>query len=141
VQTVCRAARADRPANGGLLLWADHDNYLLVERGLFGPASVGLRGCLAGHGLLVGYGTLPGERLWLRLERHGATVRALCSADGVAWLTPGEIDFPARDREQVGLVAMRLLDPMIYPGVYPEGTAMAFAAFSLSTTDDADGSP
>jgi hypothetical protein len=141
VQTVCGAARADRPANGGLLLWADQDNYVLLERGLFSPASVGLRGCLAGRDVLIGFGALPGERLWLRLEREGATVRALCSADGVAWLTPGEIDFPVRDGEQVGLVAMSFLDPVIYPGVYPEGMAIAFAAFSLSTTDTSDGSP
>jgi regulation of enolase protein 1 (concanavalin A-like superfamily) len=65
------------------------------------------------------------------LERAGERVRALCSADGAVWYAVGETAFPVADPVQVGLVAIGNLDRTIYPGAYPEGTAIRFESFDL----------
>jgi hypothetical protein len=74
---------------------------------------------------------LPGERVWLRLERQGPQVRALCSANGTTWWTAGDVTFPAREGEQVGLHALGMIDRTIYPGAFPQGTAIRFAFFDV----------
>jgi hypothetical protein len=140
VETVSRPARADRPAIGGLLLWADHDNFLVLERGALGPSQVWLRGRLAGRDIVVGRGSWRGDALWLRLERQDTRVRALCSADGQAWVTVGAVEFPHTVGQHVGLHAIGLqergIDRTIYPGAQPEGTAIRFASFDLWTAKE-----
>jgi hypothetical protein len=58
-------------------------------------------------------------------------VNALCSADGECWFTAGHVEFPVADPVEVGLHAIGMIDRTIYPGAYPEGTAICFERFEL----------
>ena len=58
-------------------------------------------------------------------------MKALCSAEGERWLTAGQVEFPAEDPVEIGLHAIGMIDRIIYPGAYPEGTAIRFEAFQL----------
>ena len=107
IQTVCLPLYDDRPAIGGILLWQDNRNYLRLDRGTRGPGEVSLQGCIDNEDLVFGRGTLASDRIWLRLERTGDTVRGLCSADGEVWYSVGEVDFPAQTAVQAGLFADR----------------------------------
>ena len=138
VQTVCGPihAGADQPAIGGLILWQDPQHYLVLERGHFGAADISFRGCLDRADCFIGRGRLPAERIWLRLERLGRHVTALCSADGRDWSCAGTIEFPMPDEVEVmvGLHAIGTIDRTIYHGAYPEGTAICFTTFEMWTT-------
>jgi hypothetical protein len=130
-QTVCGAVSVSQPAIGGLLLWQEKENYLVLELGRWGAADIAFRGCIANRDLYVGRGRLPAEHTWLRLERQGNTVRALCSADGQEWFTAGEVEFPRREGEQLGVHAIGVIDRTIYHGAFPEGTAIRFGSFEM----------
>ena len=82
---------------------------------------------------MIGRGRLCAERLFLRLERLGPQVRAFCSADGQNWFTVGHAEFPIDDPVEVGLHAIGNINRLIYPGAYPEGTAIRFERFELWT--------
>ena len=43
----------------------------------------------------------------------------------------GEVEFPVADPVQVGMIAIGMIDRSIYPGAYPEGTAIRFERFRL----------
>jgi adenylate cyclase len=130
-QTLCAPVSPDRPALGGLLLWKDETNYLRLDRGTRGKHEISFCGCLDNRDLLFGRGRLPGERVFLRLERIGSRVSALCSADGGAWFAVGCVEFPAEDPVAVGLNAIGSIDRTLYPGAYPDGTAIRFERFEL----------
>ena len=74
-------------------------------------------------------------RVFLRLERSGAQVAALCSADGVRWFTVGSVAFPVEDSLQVGVHAIGAIDRTIYHGAYADGTAIRFESFQLWQAD------
>jgi hypothetical protein len=135
VHTACGAVSNEQPAIGGLLLWQDKQNYLVLERGRWGAADIGFRGCLANDDRYLGRGWLPGEQVWLCLERQGSRVRALCSADGDEWFSAGEVEFPAREGEQAGVHANGMIDRTIYHGAFPAGTAMLFASIDVWAVD------
>ena len=61
----------------------------------------------------------------------GGRVNALCSADGESWFTVGQVEFLVNDPVKVGLHAIGSIDRTIYPGAYPEGTAIRFESFDL----------
>jgi tetratricopeptide (TPR) repeat protein len=130
-QTICATVSDTQPAIGGLLLWQNREHYVVLERGHWGAADIAFRGCLDNQDLYLGRGRLPAERTWLRLERRGSRVRALCSADGHAWFTAGEVAFPWREGEQVGVHAIGMIDRTIFPGAFPAGTAILFASFGV----------
>jgi class 3 adenylate cyclase/tetratricopeptide (TPR) repeat protein len=131
IQTICVPATPEKPAIGGLLLWKDERNYLRLDRGIWGPGEISFHGCIDGQDLHFGRGRLPAERILLRLERLGTRVNALCSADGERWFTAGQVEFPIEDPVEVGLHAIGMIDRTIYPGAYPEGTAIRFERFDL----------
>ena len=131
VEAICLAASAAKPAIGGLLLWKDRENYLRLERGTRGPDELVFRGCLADSDGIIGRGRLPSDRVWLRLERVGDGVRALCSANGQTWFMLGQVAFPLEEPLEVGLFAIGAIHHPCYPGVYPEGTAIRFESFQL----------
>jgi tetratricopeptide (TPR) repeat protein len=135
IQSICLPASEEKPAIGGLLLWKDRQNYLRLDRGTRGPHEISFQGCLANQDLIIGRGRLPAERVFLRLERLGSRVNALCSADGQHWFTVGHTEFPVEDPVQVGLHAIGSIDRTIYPGAYPDGTAIRFESFELWTGD------
>jgi tetratricopeptide (TPR) repeat protein len=151
VQTVCRRVSdqsvADLPASGGLLIWADEENYLRLDVGTGGGREVFLGGCVRNVDLVAGRGrlpeadsvdvpsgapdSLPTGQVHLRLERIGERVRALCSVDGVQWFLVGQLAFDVPDSLHVGLYANGNIDRLIYAGAYPEGTGMRFGSFEL----------
>jgi tetratricopeptide (TPR) repeat protein len=131
VQTVCHPFSGEQPGIGGLLLWKDQRNFLRLERGAEGKHDVCFRGCLENDDLIFGRGRLPAERVFLRLERLGRRVSALCSTDGREWFTAGHAAFPAADPVEVGLHAIGTIDRTIYPGAYREGSAIRFEAFRV----------
>ena len=131
VQTICALASEERPSIGGILLWRDKENYLRVDRGTRGKHEVSFQGCLENKDVIIGRGHLPSERIFLRLERREGRVNGLCSADGKEWFTMGYATFPEKGPLEVGLHAIGAIDRTIYPGAYPEGTAIRFESFEL----------
>lgn len=129
VQMVCHPVSAEKPAIGGLLLWKDRRNFLRLDRGTRGQAEISFQGCLGSKDVILGRGRLPAERVFLRLERLGSRLNALCSADGQSWFTVGHVEFPVKDPLEVGVHAIGNIDRTIYPGAYPEGIAIRFEAF------------
>ena len=113
-------------------------NHLSLIVGRCGSRDISFWGCLDGRDVVIGCGPLASEeasdrlqRVHLRLERTGKDVRALCSADGTAWRSAGEVAFPIEDPLQVGVVAIGTIDRTIYHGAYPEGTAIRFESFQM----------
>jgi hypothetical protein len=139
VQTVCARVLAERPAIGGILIWKDRQNFLRLDRGTRGEHEISFTGCLQNRDLVIGRGRLPAERVFLRLERRGDRVNALCSADGESWFTVGAVDFPVAGPLEVGLHAIGAIDRTIYPGAYPDGTAIRFEAFEAWTRREEKG--
>jgi regulation of enolase protein 1 (concanavalin A-like superfamily) len=131
IQTACAPLTPDQPAMGGMLLWKDKQNFLRLDRGTRGPHEVSFQGCLGNQDVIIGRGRLPAERMFLRLERLGPRVSALCSADGQEWFTVGHAEFPIEDPLEVGLHAIGAIDRTLYPGAYPEGTAIRFESTEL----------
>jgi tetratricopeptide (TPR) repeat protein len=119
------------PSIGGLLLWKDKQNYLRLDRGARGKYEINFSGCISNKDLIIGRGRLVAERVFLRLERIGNRVNALCSADGKAWFTVGQVEFPVDDPVEVGLHAIGMIDRTIYHGAFPEGTAIRFEGFEI----------
>jgi hypothetical protein len=133
VETVCTPFSEEQPPIGGLLLWQDEQDYLVLEWGRWGPTDIAFRGCLVNEDLYLGRARLPGNRIWLRLERNGEQVRALCSANGEQWFTAGAVAFPYHEGEQVGMHAIGMIDRTIYHGAYPDGAAIRFESFEVWT--------
>jgi hypothetical protein len=132
-EATCEPASPERPAIGGILLWGDKRNYLRLDYGLSGERGVMLLGCLDNQDVVIGRGLLPIEAgsVVLRLERVDDQVSALCSAEGVSWLTVGDVAFPDGGSTHVGLYAVGHIDRMSYPGPYRKGTAIRFGSAQL----------
>lgn len=137
MQTLCVPPSDEKPAMGGLLLWKDRENYLRLDRGIFGQREILFGGCLANRDIVIGRGQLPettevsrsASAVFLRLERLGHHVKALCSTDGQGWFTVGQTEFPVEGPVEVGLHAIGNIDRTIYHGAYPDGTAIQFESF------------
>jgi hypothetical protein len=71
------------------------------------------------------------DAVFLRMERVGGWVRALCSADGTQWFTVGSVEFPPDVPVQVGLHAIGEIDRTVYHDAHLEGTAVRFKSFAL----------
>jgi hypothetical protein len=81
--------------------------------------------------MIIGRGRMAAERVFLRLERIGGRVNALCRAGGEAWFTVGGVEFAVDDPVEVGLHAIGNIDRTIYHGASPEGTAIRFEGFEV----------
>jgi tetratricopeptide (TPR) repeat protein len=135
IQTLCSAL--DGPACGGLVIWEDGESYLRLDAGTGGPREVFLSGCIENRDAVIGRGRLPAmvglqdgpEVVYLRLERTGGRVRALCSADGETWFSVGETEFAMIDPLKVGVYANGEIDRVVYPGTHVKGTAIRFLSF------------
>ncbi len=89
---------------GGLLFWESERSYLIF--GKFSSINeVRLEACQQGNHEITGRGWLPGYELYLRLERRGKSVSALCSNDGENWQSCGETSFSVASPIWVGLYA------------------------------------
>ncbi|MBV7338078.1 AAA family ATPase [Chloroflexi bacterium TSY] len=131
VQTRCVSASPEMPAIGGLLLWLDAQNYLLLNYGQVGEFSLGFGGLIDGQDLLVGRGRLPGTEFYLQLTRKKESVQAFCSADNQTWFTLGKTRFPLKGSIEVGLVALGDVDRHFYPDAHVEGAAIRFLEFAI----------
>jgi regulation of enolase protein 1 (concanavalin A-like superfamily) len=99
---------------------------------MWGEHEIFFGGCLGNRDVVIGRGCLESAvRVYLRLERVGERVDALCSADGERWFTVGHVEFPVEDPVQVGLHAIGNIDRSVYHGAYPDGTAIRFESFQL----------
>ena len=99
----------DRYGQGGLLVWKDVLNYVRLEKFTMNPlhhSSLQLEARIKGQYQIVGRGLLRGNAFHLRIERTGDRFAALCSTDGVHWLTCGQVIFPVKDPLRVGVVAL-----------------------------------
>jgi DNA-binding SARP family transcriptional activator len=92
----------------GLVVWQNELHFARLEwqRRFRGGPIVEFEGCFGGPWDAIGRGCLAGESVWLRLERVGETLRALCSIDGRHWLTAGTACLPRAESEQVGIGAI-----------------------------------
>ncbi len=135
LQTRCEAASGDRPTLGGISLWQSLSNFVRLDWGTRGKQEIALIGSIdrgANEGnfatdLIAGRGRLDCPQPYLRLERKGGWLRALCSADGEAWYLVGEVEFLPHGPLEVGLYAIGNIDRLIYPGRYPDGAAIHFS--------------
>jgi hypothetical protein len=132
VQAVCLAADGHhRLAAGGLIAWMSPRDYLRLDVGSLSPRSVAFTGCVDNRDLVVGRGKLPAGQVWLRLERAGAEVGALCSPDGVRWQSVGEVSFPVDEQMDVGVFVDGLVRPELFPRAYAAGAEMRFTRVDL----------
>jgi len=67
--------------------------------------SIHLEARIRGEFRIVGRGLLRGHAFHLRMERTGDRFAALCSTDGVHWLTCGQVVLPVKDPLRVGVWA------------------------------------
>ncbi len=132
VEVHCAQAFADRPALGGLVLWANDRNFLRLDWNIDGPGSVSLRGSIDGQDRLLGRGLLPVEdSIVLRMERLGDRVHALCSADGESWSGVAQVNFAVGNPIEVGPFASGMIHRYVYAGAYTEGSAIRFTSIRL----------
>ena len=131
-QVRCEPACTDRPGIGGILLWQNSFNYLRLCIGVRAQDEMSLEGCIDSREVIIGRGRLIDQPVDLRMERLGDTVRALCSADGQAWLLVGEATLRSVDEEQIGLHAIGFPDRTIYHQPFPDGSAIRFTDFRFS---------
>jgi hypothetical protein len=93
----------------GLLVWKDFLNFLRLEKFSMGQehrGSIQLEARVRGDYRTRGRGLLRGNAFHLRLERTGDRFAALCSTDGVHWLTCGQVVLPVKDPLLVGVAAL-----------------------------------
>jgi len=131
ILTVCIPVYEEKPARGGILLWKDERNFLRLEKGDSGLYDIIFHGYIGDRDVVIGRGRLTSERALLRLEKIGVNVNALCSADGKEWFSVGHVEFPVDDPVEVGLYAIGNINRSVYPGAYPDGTAIRFESFQL----------
>jgi hypothetical protein len=117
-----------------MLLWKDEGHCLRIEWGSMGPREISFLGCMEKRETLFGRGRLPSVRPFLRLERNGVWIEALCSEDGEHWFSLGQARFALTGPIQVGLYAIGMIDRTIYPGAHRAGTAIRFEEFALWET-------
>ena len=130
-QTVCLTALKDRPAIGGIVLWKDRKNYFTLVKGARGRNEISFRGCRDAEDIWAGRGRLVADRIHLRLERMGSTLRAFCSGDGRSWFTVGQAELPVQDPVELGLFGGGWIWRPIYPGAFPDGAAIRFESFQM----------
>jgi predicted ATPase/DNA-binding SARP family transcriptional activator len=92
----------------GLLLWQDDLNFVRFEirQRRWESGALHLEVNRAGRFRLVGRGRWGQEPVWLRMERQGDEVKALCSANRKAWWSCGSVRLSPARAEQIGLVAI-----------------------------------
>ncbi len=131
IQVICQAAAVDEPAIGGLLVWQDDSNWLCLELGARGPGGLLFRGFMDNRDLVFGRGSLDSATTHLRIEKRGVQVSAFCSPNGKKWYFTGSASLSSDAPIHPGLHANGHINRMIYPGAYPQGTAMRFKRFRL----------
>ncbi|HLF88698.1 MAG TPA: adenylate/guanylate cyclase domain-containing protein [Anaerolineales bacterium] len=131
LQTVCQPAAKNKPTIGGLLVWLSEKYWFCLEVGGRGTDDILLRGFMNYSDLVFGRGQIKGDRIFLRLERRGHWLSALCSADGENWLHAGGCELSTIEALHLGLHAIGHINRLVYPAAYAEGTSILFNEFWL----------
>lgn len=129
LQAICQPASRNKPAIGGLLIWLSDKYWFALEIGGRGKHEIALRGFMNNNDFVFGRGQLSARKTHLRLERRGNWLSAFCSADGKNWFYAGGCELSSREALRLGLHAIGHINRMVYPGAYPEGTAIRFNEF------------
>lgn len=111
---------------GGMFLQSSQNVFIGIEKILYG-AELNLKMRKKDQIGIIGRGWLPGNQAYLRLERNGEKVIALCSADSVIWKTCGEAIFPQSNPIWIGIYASA---PVIFRCPFKE-SVMRFEGISL----------
>ena len=135
IQTICQPVSDDKPAIGGLLIWQNDKNWLCLEFGARGTDEIIFRGFKENQDLVFGRGRLHSKKAHLRLEKYGYQVNAYSSSDGKNWFFVGGVGFPSNEPIYPGIHANGHINRMIYPGAYPDGTAIQFEELNLWEED------
>ncbi|MCB9134061.1 MAG: AAA family ATPase [Anaerolineales bacterium] len=131
IQTICQSAVKNKPAIGGLIVWLSDQYWFCLEFGGRGADDVMMRGFMNYTDFVFGRGQLKTNRVFLRLERRGNWLSGLCSADGKGWFYVGGCEFSTIEALHLGVHATGHINRLVYPGAYPEGTAIRFDEFWL----------
>jgi tetratricopeptide (TPR) repeat protein len=131
MQSMCLPALEDKPAIGGLLFWQDNKNWLCLEIGARGEDEIIFRGFKDNQDLVFGRGCLGATTAHLRLEKKGYQVTAFCSPDGEKWFFAGSTNIPTGEPICPGIHANGHINRLIYPGAFPDGTAIQFKEIRL----------
>jgi hypothetical protein len=112
----------------------DDRSRLALWYGWAGEGTVAFAGNALGKVGVIGRGRfrepLP-LGVTLRLERRADLVSALCSADGTDWYSVGEIRLDTPRQAMVCLLASGDIARTVYPGAFPDGSAVSFSSFDL----------
>jgi len=131
IQTICHSLTEDKPAIGGLILWQNEVKWVCLETGARGPGEIIFRGFKDNQDLVFGRGILDSPETYLRLEKQGNQISAFCSPNGENWFFVGSVELSSNEPIYPGLHANGHINRMVYPGAYPEGTAICFKKFLL----------
>ena len=131
LQCTCQTASKTSPAIGGLLVWLSDKYWFCLEMGGRGPGEVLLRGYMNNYDLIFGRGLMKAKKLYLRLERRGNWLSAFCSANGKNWNSAGGCELSSVEPLYLGVHAIGHINRLVYPGAYPQGTAIRISEFWL----------
>ena len=130
-QVICQPLAKDIPAIGGLLMWQDDKNWFCLEIGAHGPGQIIFRGYKDNHDNVFGRGLLDSDIALLRIEKRANQISAYCSREGDEWFFAGATDLASNATVYAGIHANGHINRMIYPGAFPEGSAVQFKEFRL----------
>jgi class 3 adenylate cyclase/tetratricopeptide (TPR) repeat protein len=131
IQTKCFPLTIEKPAIGGLLLWQSEVKWVCLEIGAHGPGEIIFRGFKDNQDMVFGRGILKTDGIYLQFEKQGNQITAFCSPNGKNWLFVGSMHLASNEAVTPGLHGNGHINRMIYPGAYPEGTAICFKNFQL----------
>jgi class 3 adenylate cyclase/tetratricopeptide (TPR) repeat protein len=134
VQTKIAPGSEDVPTIGGLLSWQNKKNWFCLEFGSFGSDEVVFRGFKRNNDLIFGRGLLLSKTGYLRLVKHRDQISAFCSSDNLNWFFVGNTNLESDEPVYPGIHAIGHINRMIYPGAFPQGTAIRFDDFTLWDT-------
>lgn len=131
LQAICMPAGGAGLPLGGLCLWGDDTAFVHLGWGELGRGQLMLVGRIDNQDRAFGRGRLAAERITLRIERRGATVRGLCRADDERWWLVGACEWSWSGALASGPFVLGLVDRTIYPGAPAAGGALTFASVQL----------
>jgi hypothetical protein len=131
LQARCGASARRPLAMGGLVLWCDGSNYVRLDWGGLGAGEISFLGWAGGKRRFWGRARSGCGQPILRLERNGQEVRALFSEDECHWFLVGKTTLAVDGPWAAGLLALSMVDRILYPGAPAGGAAICFDSLRL----------
>lgn len=116
---------------GGILLMKDVEDHLWLANGLFGREDVSFGGIRNSVPVLLGRGRIKSDRKYLRIEKTGAVVKALCSTDGENWIGLGVCQLSDTGYRRVGIAGFG--HSWTFGDGY-DGSSIRFESFDMWST-------